>query len=442
MQIHSGYKTITPIQLANAIWALDEGLIDHGGLRVYLAGFAMVAVREAAQRYRRKRREKAREFSRYQLHELERLTGLNGAKVRRALRQLERAGLMAFTEGEVNLHRETLPGSEGLQSTLSCRRSPRRPIPVPRSMLRFLAQNRSEALAKVVIAYMVRGLAITRETGIISSKGTVKASWIAETFGLSQRGVKYAQAVLRALNWITKDTQSLQRKLNRDGAYFVINMDWKLRRQATASARKNESVGAEEGRPFVNRDKTVVSFAPPGPGNAPTFAPPIENKKTSIENKHQRTQLAEAPGVCGEVGKNVSLPEPSLDNIRREDLHHFSRLERLYVQTVERGWIQASEAKALNFIAAAVRAREVGDDPVRLFVSLVRKGLWHHITQAQEDYARRALVRYRKQHTEHFRCHNDDPNQRGSIRFNITQLVELRGSTDATDKNRSNESGP
>ena len=105
MQIHSGYKTITPIQWANVIWALNEEFIDHRCLRVYLAGFAMVAARETARRYRRQRREKPRERSCYQLHELERLTGLDGAKVRRALRQLERAGLMTFSEGVVDVSR-------------------------------------------------------------------------------------------------------------------------------------------------------------------------------------------------------------------------------------------------------------------------------------------------------------------------------------------------
>ena len=118
MQIHSGYKTITPIQLANALWALDQGQIDQRALRVHLACFALVAVREAAQRYRRKRRERPRECHRYRLGELERLTGLAPATVRRALRQLERAELMRFTEGEVTLRRETLPGSEELQDAL------------------------------------------------------------------------------------------------------------------------------------------------------------------------------------------------------------------------------------------------------------------------------------------------------------------------------------
>ena len=42
----------------------------------------------------------------------------------------------------------------------------------------------------------------------------------------------------------------------------------------------------------------------------------------------------------------------------------------------------------------------------RLFVSLVRQGLGQNITQAQEDRARPALVRFRELRTEGFRTAN------------------------------------
>jgi hypothetical protein len=45
--------------------------------------------------------------------------------------------------------------------------------------------------------------------------------------------------------------------------------------------------------------------------------------------------------------------------------------------------MQPSEANALNF-AAAVRAREVGYDPARLFVNLGRGRLGQNITQTQD----------------------------------------------------------
>jgi len=398
MSIPSGYKTITPMQLANVLTAERAGAIGGCGLRIYFACYALVAIREAAGRQRRQRRKRPREASRYRLSELERLTGLTAPRVRRALRELDRTGLVQFAEGEIVIVRETLPGSEELQSVLSCRRSPRRPIPVPRCLLRFLARTRSESLVKTVVAYLVRGLSIARGTGEIGGKGTVKASWIAETFGLSQRAVKYAQAELRALDWISKDTQSVQRKLNRDGAYFVINLAWIFRRE--------EGCGHSQGDAIVNRNKHDTRFAPPRTKIAPVFAPPIEDQETSIErDQYRETQGAEprVPGVFGEGKGTGSWQPPSLKNIRREDLFHFSRLESLYFEAVESGWVNQSEAMALNFIAAAVKAREEGNDPARLFVSLVRRGLWHHLNQGHEDRARVALNRHRQESPERFR---------------------------------------
>jgi hypothetical protein len=201
--MRSGYKTITPTQIAPA--ALDAGQIGVRELRVY-ACFALVAVREAARSYRRRRHETPKESARYRLAEFQELTGLRTVKP--ALHQLQRAGLVQYSEGEIIIATGPLPGSQDLLETLRCRRSPRRPIPVPRSVLRFLARNRKTALSKTVLAHVVHGLALTRGQGTVTCKGTVKVSWIADTFGLSERAARYARAELIASGWITKDTGS------------------------------------------------------------------------------------------------------------------------------------------------------------------------------------------------------------------------------------------
>lgn len=393
MQVSSGYKTITSIQIANALAAERSGTIDQYGLRTYFACLVLVAIREAAGRQRRKRREKPREEACYRVNELERLTGLSAGRIRRALRKLDQAGLVGFTEGDIHIEREALPGSEELQTLLSCRRSPRRPIPVPRSVLRFMARTGNGCLMKTMLAYVVRGLSLSRQGGEVSSKGTVKASWISTTFAISQRSVKYAQARLQQWEWVSKDTKSVQRKLNRDGAYFVINLEWRSKFRME--------------KPIVIPHKQPPVFAPPPQENCTSIAPPIENRKTSprrdqYQNAHERE--AEVAGVY-EKSKGE---EPSLHNIQRHDLFQFLRLEQLYFEAVDRGWVDRSEATALNFIAAAVKAREEGDDPPRLFVAIVRRGLWHHLNQAHEDRARAALNHYRAENSDCFRLRDTD----------------------------------
>jgi hypothetical protein len=62
MQIPSGYNTITPIQIANAVWALSQGIIEAHAFRVYFACFELTAIRQAARRYRRKWGESPKEL--------------------------------------------------------------------------------------------------------------------------------------------------------------------------------------------------------------------------------------------------------------------------------------------------------------------------------------------------------------------------------------------
>ncbi len=400
-----GYKTITSIQFTNALWALSREEISLVSLRIYFACLVLVAVREAARRYRKARREKPKELARYRFNELERLTGLSPRAIKRALRQLNGAGLAQYSEGEIVIATEPVDGSEELLEKLSCSRSPKRPIPVPRSVLRFLARNHKEALAKTIIAYLVRGLSLARSGGEIFHKGTVKVSWIAKAFNLSERAVHYARGELVGLGWIERDKNSFQRKLNRDGAYFVINLNLGFTQKQAAETQKQEqpALGATAtvdnfAKAPVKPDKRVLEFAPLPPEIRTAFAPPYKDKKTSNEVKNQKTQPSEPAGVSKQEWKI-----PNLRNITPMDLRSFGRLETLYAKAAQENWIKASEAMALNFISAAVRAREVGDDPARVFVTLVRRGLWHHITQAQEEYARRALVKFREHNPDRFR---------------------------------------
>lgn len=389
MEQHFSYKTITTGQLGTLLWALQSKELDLRTFRVFMACQEMVAIREAAHRVRSKEGQPYPQPVRYTVSQVEKLTTLATPAVKRALRCLKELGLLSFGEQEIRFGNGYLAGSEALVEELAGGRSVRRPVPVPRTVLRFLAQNDTGGLSKIMAAYLIRGMSIRRRTGEITCAGTVKASWIAEVCGMSRRSVKYAQADLQRRGWITKDTQSFQRKLNRHGAYFQID----------------PTLSFEEGRKvaIVKSSKPTASIAPPAVSDTPRFAPPNKDKETSIESKDQETSCDEASGVCKESERDPISSPPDLRRIQSVDLFRFHRAEALYFQAIERRWIPNSEAMALNFLSAVVRAREVGEDPPRLLVALVRKGLWHHITQAQEERARQALVRFREQDPGRFR---------------------------------------
>jgi hypothetical protein len=394
----SGYKAITGIELLNAISLLRCGEISFRAFRAYLASFSLLAIREAASRVRLKNREKRGLVPRYRISELSRATGASKSETRRDLELLKGKNLLLFSEGEIRIQKKQLTGTEELTGLV---RSPSRPVPVPRNIIRFLARSKKRSVALVSIAYMLRGLSIDRNSGEVRGKGTAKALWIADLTGLSLRSVRSARAELIALGWITDDEGSTQWKLNRDGAYFVINLDWEKPEQA---ARANGR--GENGRPTQKTDEPMeVDFAPPAVKNCGNFAPPYKDRKTSSneEIKNQKALTDQKPtGVFSKTGKERG--KPSFRDVQTQDLWNFSRVEELYFQACALGILEDCEASALNFLAAAVRARNVTDgDPVRVFLGIVRRGLWHHITQAEEEQARRALLHYRDKYQDRFK---------------------------------------
>lgn len=421
MSIRGGYKTITITQLGNLLHALKTGQITWLAARVWFAGLEMVAIREAAARCQRLQRRTRRKaipvrFSRAELAELTRLTP---RAIGFALGQLRRLALAEFKTTSIAIANTPLPQADEVIEELAGGRSFNRPVPVPRPVLRFLAVQPTAALGKVMLGYICRGLSIARREGTISSSGTVKASWLADIMGLSERSVRYAQLELRSLGWIGRDTGSKQWKLNQHGAWFCINLEW-------VPVAKS-GVFFETGKGALD----CVPIARPTPESCTPVAPPKEDRKTPSESKDRRT----ASGLCKTDAKpnpkispprSAALPSPTLRDIRREDLHSEGRLRELFTQAVAKGWVKNCQADALNFFGAAVRARNAGNgDPVRIFVSLVRRRLWNHITQAQEDEARRAVQRHRQSERGKVEPAGAEPGRAGQILESILQRLPM-----------------
>ena len=380
--IQGGYKTQTVIQVANLLSAYDAKAVSLKAVRVYLAALVSVASREAAIRSKTKEKRKGEAKPRFVSIELSRLTKLSETVIRRELKSLKSAGLMTFGEGGILFEALPIAGSEELSSKLSGYRSSKRPVPLPRSLLRLLAKSSKASTIKTALAYAVRGLTLTR-TGEIRAAGSVKATWIADTLNLSERSVRSARAELLSLNFITDDEGSNQIKLNRTGAYFTVNLSF-----------------------------AVPRFAPPPTQNRAIFAPLIKDRKTPYGSKNQETQpeRVSPSGVCtantGEQNRvqEGRLPKPNIRDVRAEDLKSFGRVEELYRQAVSLKLIEPTEAGVVNFISAACRARGVAKgESAKIFIGIIRRKLWTHITQRDEDRALTALRKYRSENPDRFR---------------------------------------
>lgn len=367
--ITGGYHSLTVVQLCNVLTAVEQKHISYRAFRTFFAAVSLLSTREAAQRTTGQKTP-----ARFKLNELQALTGKRKQYVRRALSDLKRANLVDVSSSAITLTTEPIEGSQDLLGqAVGKGRNVNRFVPLPRRILRYLAQCSVPSLAKTLIAYLIRGLSKRRDGGI-NNRGSVKSSWIAGIAGISLSSAKAARQLLIKMGVITKDIGSSQHKLNRTGAYFEINTEWQSADEAERARQRQER----------------LKSGPPIAQNGPKSAPPNKRHKTLSDTKNQRTHPSGA-------SKKQELGEPTLHDIQLDDLKKMSRLFKLYEQAVEQGWLEASEANLLFFIASAIRVKRTPcQDPIRAFIAIVRKDLRSHITQAQEDAARKHLAAYRQ----------------------------------------------
>lgn len=274
-------------------------------------------------------------------------------------------------------------------------------VPVPRRVVRFLAKCERRSTLLVLLTYLERGLSLDK--GKIKTAGTAKASLIAEKTGLTIRSVRTARAELLELGLITPDTTKYQRKLNKDGSYFTINLSWNESKNTArvinrkGSAETSNDLEAEK-VPVDNSRPLAAKISPLPIKNNTKISPPYRNKISSNEFRNQKTQskASNSSGVFSKrEGEGKVLLPPSIRNVQRIDLEQFSRCKTLYQQACETKLLRHSEATFLNFVGAAVRAKSSKDgDSVKIFMGILKKNLWMNITQEQEDRARMAIKKY------------------------------------------------
>jgi hypothetical protein len=361
-----GYQLIPAVYLALAWWAYHQGVIRLADLRVWFACWEMRA---------RRCRCPAPLPRRFAFDELERLTGLAPRRLKAAIRRLEAARLLRWSEAAVGFPAvaEALAvlDGDGFRRLFDLIPNHDRRVPVPRRILRLLAGGCRPAMIATIVGHLIRCLYL--KGGVCSSIGRVKASWVAEVFGVGLRRVKQARRELVAMGWLIV-LATPQWMLNRWGGLVRIALDW----------------SAPAPGPVL---------APPAPPPGPVLAPPDSDEEPLTGARNQEP----APG--GPAGfyraqpeekspKGAGLGDPDLRHVVPEDLADTGRLLELYAQAVARGLVSASEWGRLRFVAAAEHARVIGTkNPCGLFVRLVRGGSLHFAT---EDDATAASVRLRR----------------------------------------------
>jgi hypothetical protein len=241
-------------------------------------------------------------------------------------------------------------------------------------VLRYLSGCSKPALVATILGYLIRCVFFRK--GEFAATGACKASWIAQTFGVSERSVKAARKELARMGWLQVEKSDHWHK-QRFGGRVTVNLAW-----------------AERNREGKERSE----FSPRPELSTSEFAPPESNKKLPNGSNNQKL-TPEGAGV-----KKTEPGKANIRSVRVDDLGRLPRLEELYWRAEAMGLFRHSESQVLNFLALVVRAKDVNPrNPVRVFMALLRRNLWHYATQGHEDQARAKLNRYRGKYPDAFR---------------------------------------
>lgn len=364
-QIQGGYIPVRAGEILNLLTGYKEGL-RPSAIRLYLSAHLEANKQGFNPNYE------------ITLTSLANRSNLAPRTAQEGLRELEARNLLTLTNGTITFNPDLTPESEPYRKDLGTKET--RPTPIPKHILETLAPHDKGSDIIGALAHLLRCLFIKQ--GEINPIGFVKNSLIEKLTGLCERAIRTARHWLKEIGFIT-DHDVNSGLLNKFGGCYKVAINRPIDPQQQADIPPLE----------LSR---YVENAPPL-GTTPIYV------NNDLNNQYSVTDPVS--GIYTNLIKN-----PTLTDIKPENLRSLSALDTLYSQALERGWFKHAENQPLEFLSAAVRAITTPSrDPVRVFVSLVKGRLTSHITQAQEARAQEKLSRYRRQHPEAFRPEKQFP---------------------------------
>jgi hypothetical protein len=457
-----GFTPLSVTQIA-MIWTayLVEGLrIGLIEVRVYLAAHELVQTRKTEQHTRRiaflawKKDPKGPcpkpVVPHYDLRELAALVGEPTEKVSRAVARLEASGLLSFTPSRIAFAVEpedlrvdsTDPFYEMLRK-LSPASGWKRFVPVPRRILRVLAETGSRSLLASVLGFTIRCCWYFANGKRYTFQGRCKSSWIADCFSISLASTKAMRAFLVSIEFL-RVLETSQAEMNEKGGLFLVNPEFDsssapeterleagkrgaadellvavdptwhrlsgtdvadLARQMTPSeegifGQPQTKLEPISGQPpaFYKEDKEISSVRHKDQEQASC---PEAGKAASAAGDQESWPAAKPPGpglYIDKVGKGTENPPETWGrvHITAQDLRDTGRVLDLYELSVSAGVLKASDHAELKFMGFVERARlKATANPGGFLRRLVEGDLAIHITDSQWETARRRLLAYR-----------------------------------------------
>lgn len=355
-----GYSRISVESLCKLWSAYREGLLRMADLRTWFAVHELLARRCGLPKGR---------VPRYTVEEASFISALSIPKLKASVDRLTRLGFLAWsTTGVRPLSgtEATLRALTGHSSMIAVVPNSSRVLPVPRHTVLLLARCRRPVLFATILGQLFR--CVYYRSRMSASWGRCKSSWIAAAFGVDVRNVKAARQELEARGWMRQVTSNHWQR-QRYGAAFVISLQW--------DSRQDNGVG------------TPTVSPPRNPRVATKSPPPNVYKNLPEGSKHQNRVERGRPGV---QGQGNGEEKPRLLHIVPGDLINPSRTAMLFRDAFRAGLVADTPAERLKFFAAAERAKRLARNPGGFFVAVVRQRLWTHISDQDEEQARRVLA--------------------------------------------------
>ncbi|HZC02731.1 MAG TPA: hypothetical protein VE844_15660, partial [Gammaproteobacteria bacterium] len=241
-------------------------------------------------------------------------------------------------------------------------------IKIPRRLLRLIVQcGRRIVRAATLIGMLLTTMLTKRRDRYGGYKGCCKAQWIAKVFGVDASRVKSERAKLIEEGWFTREptTPGARKKF---GQWVRLNL---MPPEPTASPGAPSAEDPSKVQPQNAPSETKVQ---------PLLNPSLSSSEEILKNQALTTSDPD-PGAY----QPPTSEQPTWTDIKLEDLHHNIRSEQLRQEAIQRGYIRDTPSDRVNFFAAIAHTLRVSKtNACGLLRTVVEKGLWYVISQADE----------------------------------------------------------
>jgi len=246
-------------------------------------------------------------------------------------------------------------------------------VKIPRRLLKLLVQCGRRIVRVATLLGMLLTTMLTKRTDRYGGyKGCCKAEWIAKLFGVNVKRVNLERAQLIAEGWFHR-LPTPQRVRNRWGEWVALNPA----RSGSAEPVENFTSDASEVQPLQ-------------PDGALEVQPPLTEPvpPTELGKNQGLSRTREDTGAS----QQHQLEEPTWTDIKLRDLRDDARSETLRQEVIRRGYVKDTQPQRINFFAAIAHAlRGAKKNACGLLRTIVEKGLWDFLTEADEYMALRRL---------------------------------------------------